>query len=88
MNYTFYRQLVGVSHTEEEAKAEAAEAIVIDGPDENGKMFERPGKLSDPFPSPYPNEEAAKVANNGAIPPDLSFITMARHNGTVSTFYF
>jgi ubiquinol-cytochrome c reductase cytochrome c1 subunit len=44
-------------------------------------MFERPGKLSDKFPTPYANEEAAKAANNGALPPDLSFITAARHGG-------
>ena len=41
----------------------------------------RPGKLSDYFPSPYPNEEAARAANNGAYPPDLSFISLARHGG-------
>lgn len=39
----------------------------------------RPGKLSDSFPSPYPNEEAARFANNGANPPDLSYIILARH---------
>jgi ubiquinol-cytochrome c reductase cytochrome c1 subunit len=41
----------------------------------------RPGKLSDYFPSPYPNEEAARAANNGAYPPDLSYISSARHGG-------
>lgn len=41
----------------------------------------RPGKLSDYFPSPYPNEEAARAANNGAYPPDLSYICSARHGG-------
>merc|ERR1712122_336214 len=54
---------------------------VLDGPDENGEMFERPGKLSDYFPRPYPNDAAAAAANNGAIPPDLSYITLARHGG-------
>ncbi len=56
---------------------------VTDGPDDEGNMFERPGKLIDYFPSPYPNDEAAKAANNGALPPDLSFITLARHGGEV-----
>lgn len=79
LKYIAYRNLIGVSHTEEEAKAEAAEAMVRDGPDENGNMFERPGKLSDYFVDPYPNEEAARAANNGAYPPDLSLITLARH---------
>ncbi|CAH1778783.1 unnamed protein product [Owenia fusiformis] len=79
LNYINYRNLVGISHTEDEAKAEAQEALVTDGPNEAGEMFQRPGKLSDPMPNPYPNEEAARAANNGAYPPDLSFITSARH---------
>ena len=79
MKYVAYRELVGVSHTKEEAAAEAAQIQVQDGPDENGKMFMRGGKLYDTFPSPYPNEEAAKKANNGAAPPDLSLIVLARH---------
>lgn len=48
-----YRHLVGVSHTEAEAKADAAEQMVMDGPNETGEMFEREGKLSDGFPKPY-----------------------------------
>lgn len=43
----------------------------------------RPGKLSDYMPKPYPNEEAARAANNGAYPPDLSYIVNARHSGEV-----
>jgi ubiquinol-cytochrome c reductase cytochrome c1 subunit len=81
MSFIAYRNLVGVSHTEEEAKAEAAEQMITDGPDDAGNMFQRPGKLSDYFPSPYPNEEAARAANNGSYPPDLSYITSARHGG-------
>lgn len=42
-------------------------------------MFMRPGKLSDYFPKPYPNPEAARAANNGALPPDLSYIVRARY---------
>lgn len=41
-------------------------------------MFERPGKLSDRLPKPYPNEEAARAANGGALPPDLSLVNKAR----------
>lgn len=52
---------------------------VRDGPDDKGEFFDRPGKLTDYFPSPYPNEEAARHANNGAYPPDLSYIVLARH---------
>ena len=81
MQYVRYRELIGVTHTEEEAKAEAAEIMVEDGPDDTGSMFKRPGKIADSFPSPYPNENAARAANNGAYPPDLSYITSARHGG-------
>lgn len=76
-----YRHLVGVSHTEEEAKKEAAEQEVKDGPDEMGEMFTRTGKLTDRFPQPYLNEEAARAANGGALPPDLTLITKARPDG-------
>jgi len=81
MRFIAYRNLVGVSHTESEAKAEAAEVMVTDGPNENGDMFQRPGKLADYFPKPYANDNAAAAANNGAIPPDLSYIALARHGG-------
>uniref|UniRef100_A0A671QUL0 Cytochrome c-1 n=1 Tax=Sinocyclocheilus anshuiensis TaxID=1608454 RepID=A0A671QUL0_9TELE len=54
---------------------------VVDGPDDSGEMFTRPGKLSDYFPKPYANPEAARAANNGALPPDLSYIISARHGG-------
>ena len=49
-------------------------------------MYERPGKLSDKFPAPYRNDEEAKAANNGALPPDLTFIVAAREGGEVRTF--
>ncbi|XP_028823073.1 cytochrome c1, heme protein, mitochondrial-like [Denticeps clupeoides] len=81
MEYLAFRNLVGVSHTESEVKVLAEEIEVVDGPDESGEMFTRPGKLSDYFPKPYPNPEAARAANNGALPPDLSYIVNARHGG-------
>ena len=57
--------------------------MVTDGPNDEGEMFQRPGKLSDHFPSPYENEQKARLANNGALPPDLSYIVLARHGGEV-----
>jgi len=81
MKYVTYRELAGTIMTTEEAKREAEEVMVRDGPDDNGDYFERPGKLSDKFPDPYPNAEAAKAANNGALPPDLTYIIRAREGG-------
>jgi len=77
MRFLAFRNLVEVAYSEEEAKALAADCMIVDGPNDSGEMFERPGKLSDYFPKPYDNDQAAAAANNGAIPPDLSFIGMA-----------
>merc|ERR1712168_1587050 len=81
MRFLAFRNLVGVSHTEAEAKELAEEVQIPDGPNQEGEMFERPGKLSDYFPKPFANDAAAAAAHGGAIPPDLSFITLARHGG-------
>ncbi|XP_003391337.1 PREDICTED: cytochrome c1, heme protein, mitochondrial-like [Amphimedon queenslandica] len=79
MQYVAFRHLVGVSHTEEEARALAEEYEYPGDIDEEGNPTTRQGKLSDYFPNPYPNEEAARAANNGALPPDLTLIVLARH---------
>lgn len=76
-----YRNLADLGYTEAEIKAIAAEVQVQDGPNDQGDMFERPGRPSDHFKSPFANDEAARAANNGALPPDLSLIIKARHNG-------
>ncbi|CAN8074226.1 unnamed protein product [Agarophyton chilense] len=81
MNRIAFRNLVGVAYTEAEVKEMAEDIEVDDGPNEEGLMFSRPGRLSDTLPAPYPNEEAARYANNGALPPDLSLIVKARHGG-------
>lgn len=74
-----WRNLVGVSHTNTEAKEMAAEFEYDDEPDEQGNPKKRQGKLADYIPAPYPNEQAARAANGGALPPDLSLIVKARH---------
>ncbi|KAI7895446.1 cytochrome C1 family-domain-containing protein [Mucor mucedo] len=76
-----WRNLIGVSHSEDEVKAMAEEFEYQDGPDEQGEMFMRPGKTADYMPKAYPNDEAARAANGGALPPDLSLICKARHGG-------
>ncbi|KAH0549252.1 cytochrome c1, heme protein, mitochondrial [Cotesia glomerata] len=81
LKFVAFRHLINVTHTEEEVKAIAEEYQIKDGPDDKGEYFMRPGKASDYIPNPYPNEEAARAANNGAYPPDLSYIVNGRHNG-------
>ncbi len=76
-----YRNLQEIGFSEEEVKQIAAEASVTDGPNDEGEMFERPGLPSDRFVGPYANEQAARAANGGALPPDLSLIVKARHDG-------
>ncbi len=77
-----FRELSALGYNEDQIKAIAAEYSVMDGPDEDGEMFERTALPSDPFISPFANDNAAKAANNGAFPPDLSLITKARANGS------
>lgn len=62
-------------------KAFAAEYVFKDGPDDSGDMFDRDGLPSDNFPDPYPNEVIARLANNGALPPDMSLLVKARPDG-------
>ncbi len=76
-----YRNLTEIGFTEDEVKAIAAQATVKDGPNDEGAMFERPGRPSDKFARPFPNEKAARATNNGAYPPDLSLMTKARPDG-------
>jgi ubiquinol-cytochrome c reductase cytochrome c1 subunit len=74
-----YRDLSALGFNEAEVKALAADATVHDGPNDNGDMFDRPGRPSDHFAKPFPNDQAARAANGGALPPDLSLIVKARH---------
>ena len=81
MEQMSYRNLVekgGPELTEEQAKAIAAQYEVTDGPNQDGEMFERPAVLSDGFKKPFANEQAARAANGGAYPIDLSLITKKR----------
>ena len=76
-----YRQLNALGFSEAEIKTIAAEYTVIDGPNDEGDMFERAAIPSDSFASPFPNDEAARSSNGGALPPDLSLIVKARADG-------
>jgi cytochrome c1 len=83
LNRLAFRNLAepgGPEFPEEAVKKLAAEwpNQITDGPDDTGKMFERPAKLSDTMRGPYKNEKEARAAQNGAYPPDLTLITKAR----------
>ena len=84
MKYVSYRNLAekgGPEFSEAQAKAIAASFEVKDGPNADGEMFTRPGKLSDKFVMPYENVKAAQAANGGAYPPDMSVLAKARGGG-------
>lgn len=81
MRLLSYRNLREIGFSAAAVKAIAAEVEVTDGPNDDGEMFERPGVPSDRFKSPFPNDKAARVANNGSLPPDLSLIAKARKGG-------
>jgi len=78
----------GLGFTEAQAKAIAAGYKMPADPNDKGEIFDdkgtrltRPGILADKFPNPFPNEEAARANNGGALPPDLSMIVKAREGG-------
>lgn len=81
LSFVYYRHLAALGYNEKEIQAIAASVEVQDGPNDEGQMFTRPGRPSDRFKAPFPNQPAARAANNGALPPDLSVITKARPYG-------
>jgi ubiquinol-cytochrome c reductase cytochrome b/c1 subunit len=68
----------GLGYSEEQVKAIAAEYKITDGPNDQGEMFQRPGRPADYFPPPFPNEQTARLALGGALPPDMSVLAKAR----------
>src|SRR6201746_1339347 len=81
MNLMYFRNLAdpgGPGFSVAQAAAVASDYKVKDGPNDAGEMFERPGRLADRFPAPFPNEQAARASNGGAVPPAPSLIAKAR----------
>ena len=81
MKLLYYRDLIDIGFSEDQVKAIASEFTVIDGPNDEGEMFERDARPADRFVSPYLNDNEARANNNGAYPPDLSVITKAKKDG-------
>ena len=80
MRLLAYRNLKAIGYNDDEIKAFASENSV-NTLNDDGEVVEREARPSDKFVSPYPNEQAARVANGGAYPPDLSLIIKARSDG-------
>ena len=76
-----YRNLAGIGLGEDEIKTIAGQYQIQDGPNDQGDMVMRPARPSDRFVRTFPNDQAARAANNGALPPDLSVIIKARPGG-------
>ena len=82
MKRIYFRNLAqrgGPEFPEEAVRALAASVQVEDGPNQEGQMYQRPGRLSDPLPRRYKNEQEARSIHNGAYPPDLSLMARARN---------
>ena len=76
-----FRSLSDLGYNEAEIKA-IAKARQVPSIDPNtGEPATREGMPADKFPLVYPNNVAAAAANNNAIPPDLSLMAKARHDG-------
>jgi ubiquinol-cytochrome c reductase cytochrome c1 subunit len=82
VKHLYFRDLADIGYSEDEVKAIASTyQVTNEQPDDQGQMYQRPGRPSDPIPGPFPNDQAARAANNGALPPDLSMIVKAREGG-------
>lgn len=87
-----FRNLVehgGPEFPEESVKALANEwpNKIVDGPNDEGKMFDREPKLFDPMIGPFKNDKEARAAQNGALPPDLSLVAKARNVEYTGTWW-
>ncbi|HET9810599.1 MAG TPA: cytochrome c1 [Sphingomicrobium sp.] len=83
LSHVAFRDLEELGYNEAEVKA-IANQWALEVPDinpETGEAATRKATPADRFPSPYANDIAARAANSGALPPDLSLITQAREGG-------
>jgi ubiquinol-cytochrome c reductase cytochrome c1 subunit len=84
LKFVAFRDLKGIGYNEAEIKA-IAKQWAIKSPDvdpKTGEASTRAPVPADYFPKPFANNVAAAAANNNAIPPDLSLMTKARHDGS------
>ncbi len=83
-----FRELEQLGYNEAEIKKIASDwktEVPSINPD-TGEPATRKALPSDTFPAPFPNETAARAANNNALPPDLTLITKAREGGAAYVY--
>lgn len=88
LKFVAFRDLEALGYSEAEVKA-IAKNWKVKTPDIDPKTGEIAGRApvpSDKFPLPFANKVAAAAANNNAVPPDLSLMTKARHEGTAYVY--
>ncbi|HEY2540922.1 MAG TPA: cytochrome c1 [Stellaceae bacterium] len=81
VKHLYFRDLEALGYTPVQIGAIAASSQCTDGPNDQGQMYQRPCRPSDPIPGPFPNDQAAQAANGGVAPPDQSMIVKAREGG-------
>ncbi len=88
LRFVSFRDLEGIGYEPGQVKTIASE-WPIETPSINpdtGEAATRKSLAADRFPLPYANDVAARAANGNAIPPDLSLMTKARHDGTAYVY--
>ena len=81
LKHVAYRNLENLGYNKDQINAIAAQFELDDLPNDEGEILKRKAIYSDSFVEPYENHNAAKAANNGAYPPDLSLMVKARKDG-------
>ena len=81
INLLRYEKLQDIGFSKSEIKAFSAMDEILGHIDDEGELVARKATPGDYIATPYPNKNAARSANNGSLPPDLSLITKAKYGG-------
>ena len=81
LKHTAYRNLEDLGYNKKQINNIAGQFLIDASPNDEGIVEKRKAVFSDSFVEPYPNDNAAKIANNGAYPPDLTLMVKARKDG-------
>ena len=81
VKHLYFRDLVEIGYNEDQVKGDRRAISGHRRAERSGPDVPAAGPAVRPDPGPFPNDQAARAANNGALPPDLSLITKAREGG-------